>query len=111
MHKNQLQKTAEQVLELEIRIFHWQGSLREWNSEVSRLGVAIDNLFSDAKARNDPAREAFLKGLQSKVYKCRDYVANRAHWMKVRCDPGSSCESNHAIPGVLTGVLENQDKI
>jgi hypothetical protein len=78
MDKMDLQKTAEQVIDLEARIINWRGNVSGWMKELSRLGEAIEGLRRDTLCGKDPTQEAFLKCLQHKTSRCRERVLTRA---------------------------------
>jgi hypothetical protein len=87
METMELQKTAENVIDLEARIVNWHGSVAGWLDELSRLGDTIESLSNEALCDKDPIQEAFLKCLQHKTDDCREQVLNRADIMETTVVP------------------------
>jgi hypothetical protein len=87
METMELQKTAENVIDLEARIVNWRGNVAGWLSELSRLGDDIENLNRETLCDKDPIQEAFLKCLQHKTDYCREQVLSRADIMDMTVVP------------------------
>jgi archaellum component FlaC len=83
----ELQRTAENVIDLEARIVNWHGSVAGWMNELSRLGETIENLSDESLCDKDPIQEAFLNSLQHKTNHCREQVLSRADIMEMVVAP------------------------
>jgi hypothetical protein len=91
MDKLELQQTAQDVVDLEARIYNWRGNVTGWIKELSQLREAIENLTRDALGDNDPNEEAFLKCLELITDRCWEHVLKRAHGRDIRNELNEKC--------------------
>jgi hypothetical protein len=88
MDKMELQNAAEGVVDLEANITSWTGNVSQWIRELSRLHETIEELIRVAFDSNDPIEKAFVKCLQLKMDKCREYVLKRSDRTDIRTESG-----------------------
>jgi hypothetical protein len=107
MKNNQIQKIAEQVLDVEARIVNWDGSITEWARDLIRLRKIIQELLDTACRMRDTNQEEFLKCLLNKTNLCRENVLHRARWMTARHEFDTVRDLNYTNSGQTVGVTEN----
>jgi hypothetical protein len=108
MENSQLQKVAEQVIDVEARIVTWDGNITEWARDLIRLRALIQQLLTTASTMRDTTQEDFLKCLLQKTNRCWENVLSRARWMVARHNPVTFIDGIHTDSDAYAEAIEPQ---